>query len=229
MSFFLYKYKMPLLSRGIFSLVYFLFLPLFTLCQPENYAFNDIRSALAEKPKFDWDVDSRNSFIASRRAGILGLRVGVNFDEVVRLGLGYNFLFTSITRDFQEGAGENVLSQDFRLRYGSLYGEYVYYRKQRLKMTLQMLLGIGGSQFKYEDSLGSIKSTSWRTVVLYEPHLIGDYTVLKYLSVGAGLGYRLTYSGDSFSRRSLNSPIYIIRANILIKKLYEDFNNKGQP
>lgn len=218
------KNKMPLL-RGIFCLVLLLLFSIDGQTQYDNAAISDIRAALAEKPRFDWDVDIRNSFIASRRAGIVGFRIGAGFDDIVRLGVGYNFLFTSITRDIQtEGMGEPV-NQNFRLRYGSLYGEYVYYRKNRLKMTLQMLFGLGASQFRHEGNFVKSSTGGWSSVVLYEPHLIGDYTLLKYFSVGAGLGYRLVYSGDSFSRRSLNSPIYIVRANILFKKLYNDLRS----
>lgn len=212
---------MPLLFRGIFC-----FGVIFSSCvfgQKNNPVFIDMREALSAKPAFDWDIDTRNSFIASKRAGVFGIRAGVHFDRIVRLGLGYNFLYTTISEEFftENSGGRRVnAKQRFHMRYGSIYGEYVYYRKNNLKMTIQMLFGAGISQFRFVDSYNVQVKSSWRPVYLYEPHMTGDYKLMKYFSVGAGLGYRIVYSPDKFSRSRLNSPIYIVRANILFRELY---------
>lgn len=225
--FFVNYNKMPLLFRGIFCLLAFYASSVFG--QKDNPVFRDISDALSAKPAFDWDIDTRNSFIASKRAGIVGLTAGVHYDGIVRFGVGYNFLYTTIEEEFvtSNSSGFRVnATQRFHMRYGSIYGEYVYYRERKLKMTIQMLFGAGTSQFRFVDEYNQNVRSERKAVFLYEPHMTGDYRILKYFSVGAGLGYRLVYSPDKFSRTRLNSPIFVFRANILVKELYDSFKSR---
>lgn len=219
---------MPLFYRGIFCLL-LLHCSTSIYGQKGNPVFRDISEALQQKPTFDWDIDTRNSFIAAKRAGVIGFKAGFDFGKSVRFGLGYNFLYTTVREQFvsrnSKGFRVNAL-QRFHMRYGSIYGEYVYYRKNNLKMTVQMLFGAGTSQFRFVDEYSQTIKSPWKAVFLYEPHMTGDYKILRFLSVGAGLGYRIVYSPNKFSRTRLNSPIYIIRANILLKELYDSLKSR---
>ena len=213
---------MPLaLAKGIFLLW---LLPFQLSGQSQNPVVEDIKSAFSEKPEIDFKLETRNSFIASRHAGVLSFRLGLNFDDRIRTGLGYNFLITTVFNELTVTNSvdqREVLSARFKMRYINVYGEYRYYNKNRVELIFHLLGGLGSSNFRYEDAHGVSDKTRNRFVLVYEPYMSGDYRVFKCLGIGAGLGYRLVYSPDRFSRTRLNSPIYIVKTKVYLQELYE--------
>ncbi len=208
--------------KGIFFTCVFM-----SALQVHGQFFEGIRASFNEQPVVDVKIDTRNSFIATRLARISGIKVGLDFGGKVRLGLGYNQLMSRIRdkRIVAENGRREEVNYRYRFWYLSPYMEYTFLEKSPWEASILVLLGAGRSSFTYDDLNGLEVRTPGDFVFLYEPYMTGQYRVLKYLGLGAGVGYRLAYSKDRFSRNQLNSPIYVFKLKVYVAELYDNFKN----
>lgn len=215
---------MPFSRKGIFFVIL-----LISSVNAQAQFFDSIGSSLSYRPALDFKLDSRNSFIAARLARIWGVKVGLDFNHTVKLGLGYNWLSNDINREFSivNSRGEpETASAQFHFRYISAYGEYVFFRKHPWEVSVLVLVGYGRSHLSYFDQYWVHTETPSKGIILYEPYMTAEYRLFTYFGVGAGIGYRLAYSSDRFSRRQLNSPIYVLKVKAYLSDLYRDFVQK---
>ena len=218
--------KMPFKLEGIFCL----FLLLFWFNVELNAQFFDaIEESLISKPTLDAKFDSRNSFIGARYARIFGVKLGLDFDDTFKAGLGYNWLSSDIYRtltvaDFNTNESYEVRAQ-YHLSYFAPYAEYVFYKDDPWEISILVLVGGGWSKYSYWDRYWNHVTTDSKFVLLYEPYMTAQYKVFKYVGVGAGVGYRLAMSSDKFSRTRLNSPIYVFKLKIYASDIYKDLKD----
>lgn len=214
---------MPFNLKGIFF-VLVLFYCSSSSCNAQF--FDAIETSLREKPKFDFKVDTRHSFISARVAKILGVKVGVSYANTTKFGLGYNYLWSKVKNERTIINSKNEresVNATFKFWYLSPYFEYVFYNEDPWEISILALVGGGTSHFKYQDKYGVNYSTDKSFVLLWEPYMTAQYRVLKYFGVGAGIGYRLPLSGDKFSRRQLISPIYVLKMKVYLQEILEEF------
>ncbi len=108
---------MPLSYKGIFFIVIFS-----VCCNLGSYAhfFDSIRTSLKHKPRFDAKIDSRNGFVSENVARIIGLKIGLDFNETFKIGAGYNLLYSNVTKNIfiQNQLNERELVKaDFDFQY----------------------------------------------------------------------------------------------------------------
>ena len=223
----IYKHKeliMPLFYKGIFFISILL---LSFNCQAQF--FDSIRTSLTYKPKLDVKLDSRNGFISASVARIIGLKVGLDYNKTFKIGAGYNFLFSDIKQNVavvDHSGNRNTIQGEYRFQYLALYSEYVFYKNDPWEISILAHFGGGVSRIRYTDLSGNSSNTPSKFVLLYEPYMTAQYKFLKYFGVGAGVGYRLAYSSDQFSRRQLNSPIYVYKFKFFFAEFYQDVLKK---
>jgi hypothetical protein len=83
-------------------------------------------------------------------------------------------------------------------------------------------VGGGRSWDRYIDALGERQTANSAFVLVYEPYMTGMVDVLKYFSVGAGMGFRLVATKSEFSRSRLNTLIYVFKLQIKVGDLLDD-------
>ena len=185
--------------------------------------FDSIATSLTYKPKLDLKFESRNSFFANEWALISGVRVGANFNNTFKAGLGYSWLRKEIQHTISvEGRSTNA---DYFFHYGTAYGEYTFYQVKPFSMSIFASIGGGRSWDRYVDRNGNRQTANSSFVFVYEPYMTGMVDVLKYFAVGGGMGFRLAISGNEFSRRRLNTLIYVFKLNVKISDLMEDLKD----
>lgn len=214
--------KMPFIMKGIF----FAFLSFLSIAgYSQADFFSKISDAVRSDPRLDFKIDSRNSFIGSRYARILGVKVGANYDDVFKVGIGYNMLFSEVrtNRMITNSAGQREhVSARFRMRYVSPYAEYNFYNESPFQLSILVLTGIGSSNFTYQDFYGVENVTPKKINFIYEPYMLGEFKPFKYVGFGAGVGYRLIASGDKYTQRKVNSPIYVFNFKIYFDEIWDD-------
>lgn len=187
--------------------------------------FAGMRESFKHKPKPDVRLDTRNSFITSRVARIRGVKLGLDFNKTVKLGLGYNWLSSDVEvkRSYTAANGEQYAAP-FKLHFGyvSPYFEYTFYRDKRWEFSIPLHLGIGAARFRYTDDVGAEYTTKGVGVLLYEPYMTALYKPIRYLGVGVGTGYRLLLVGNRQLPGNLNSPIYVFKFSFFAGELWND-------
>lgn len=180
-----------------------------------NAQFLDsISEALRKKPALFGTLDTRNTFIGSRRAEISGIRGGLRFNKF-RIGAGYHFLSSANFRYYQiESPVYSGLSYVKReISYIAVFSDYVFHKGRKWEYMVAMQIGAGKSYFGPEIITGHIFDR--RTIVLYEPTISAEYSILKWLGASAKYGYRLAFGADQ-----LTAPIYAIGLDLYWGTIY---------
>lgn len=211
--------KMLFVLKGIFFALFFL------ICQlayvQETQFVEDIKNSMRTEPKLDVRLDIRNSFITTRLARIRGVKLGLDYNSALKLGLSYNWLVSS----FKHRISVSDLEVDAELNYQYIapYVEYAFYRKEPWEVSIPVHFGFGWTNYEYK-TLGQTNRVYPGFIFSYEPYMIGRYTLLKYFALGAGVGYRLTLTANDDLNQNFNSPIYVFKFQVLLGKIWSDLN-----
>lgn len=216
---YMYKTKKPFYTKGFFFAV------LLTLYFQNLQAqfFDSIYTSLKYKPKIDFRLDGKTSFIGSSYARISSIRLGVDFNKTFKLGIGYNWLSNDIHNYLAINNSRNeieLVHNQLKMEYISVYGEYVFFRDKKWEIAIQASLGGGFVYNTYWDKYWIHHEETNSLILVYEPHMMADYKIIRFLGIGGGVGFRLATSNYTVVSNQLNSPIYVYRLKIYIEELY---------
>jgi hypothetical protein len=182
-----------------------------------------LRASIARKAKFTFKFDTRNSFIANRRAEIFGAKLGVEFDKKLRIGGGVHWLTSPLYKrtylTSSSGLADSVDAQ-LSFRYFAYYIEYVFYKTDRWELSIPFQLGAGDSRYRY-DYEGNSHVAGKKMVVLYEPGISTQYKVFRWLGAGADVGLRVMVVNNKAIKENFNSPMYAFKVLIWYDELYK--------
>lgn len=181
----------------------------------EKDLFQKIEESLETKPKFYISFDNKNSFISNRSGWFLGAKVGLEYDNIFRIGIGFNGLYnktySTYINDIKKT--EEVLS----FNYISIFAEYIFKNNKRYEFSLPISLGFGYSW------LGDLKtSNTSQFQLLYEAQLNGMYFPVQFFGIGAGLGYRLMLKNNEYIDEQFTAPIYSLKVKLILGKIFKN-------
>lgn len=185
---------------------------------------DSIEQHFEAKPKFSARFDSRNSFIAAQNARIFGIKIGWEYNEAIKLGIGYNRLNSKISEPKyflnDETMNFDTLESILKFEYLSPFFEYVFFKTKRWEHAISVQIGIGNSRYEYFDKKGITHFENYRPVVLYEPAMTTQFKIFPWIGIGAGVGYRLILIGNRQINKNFNSPVYILRIKVFLGDIY---------
>ena len=56
---------------------------------------------------------------------------------------------------------------------------------------------------------------------LLEVSMLAEYRLLRWLGLGAGVGYRQMLTSDAILRKNFNGPLYIVKVKIYFHEVYK--------
>lgn len=179
----------------------------------------ELKQAIREKPKLELRLDSRNSFINQSGVRVYGLKVGVQFDNKLSFGLGYNQLWSEVNNSIEY---KNVEHRS-KLRFYNIspYVSYVFYRDEKWELSIPVQFGFGSSFYENTEKFGPDKIYQ-KFVISYEPAISFQYRFLKYFGAGLGIGYRLMLKPNRALEERFTSPVYIFKTKIYFQDLLQD-------
>jgi len=206
------KLKNPYLrTMRIFFVILFCAAEITLLAQPVNLQ-NSFKGVFDEKPKATAKWDTWGTFIGGRTFNTQALKVGAEFNEILVLGVGYNWLSNGVYKNVNV-QGVNNLSE-FELRYFGPYAELDFFKSGHWKGTLPIQLGFGKSFLKYNDAEGNRIKLNEGRVILYEPAMSFSYDIANLFEVGAGFGYRIMLENNKSIDQPLTSPNFVLRLSL---------------
>ena len=183
---------------------------------------DSIKVALKSKPRLSFRFDNRHSFVSTTSAKINAVKFGLEYDYVFRMGLGYNQLYSTITRGEvlrNNGIPYDTVTSLLKLWFINAYSEYVFFLTKRWEFSVPLQLGVGYSKFNY--TYNGEKFTNRRHLIAnYEAGISGHYKLIPGLGVGAGIGYSLMLIDNPAINENFNTPIYSFRIKIFLVDLY---------
>ena len=150
----------------------------------------DFRTSFKTNPKLDVKLDTRFSFIAASDIRTTGAKIGLSFNREFKMGLGYNRLISpsksSIIKD------DVRYKADLYYEYISPYLEYIYHNSKRWEFNISIQFGIGRGYYQYFNAQTEAKEKVNQSFILsYEPSMLIDYKIVRWVGIGSGIGYRL--------------------------------------
>ena len=188
----------------------------------QNNHVDSIKTALKTKPKLVLKLDSKFSFVSNQLVSMRGVKVGLNYNNKVKFGLGYSWMKNNFVFD---NASEQINNETYGLRYSyiSLFGDYNFHNKGHWSFIGNT--GIALVKIGYQDIIQ--KQIDYQSFgFVFEPSMIAEYRVLNYFIIGSGLGYRFVFRERKNIREQFTAPIFILRFKIDFNKIYGDYLKK---
>ncbi len=183
----------------------------FVTLRTEAQLFDSIQNAFTYQPKPLAKLEARNAFVTSSYAKMKSVKIGVNYHNKVRLGIGYTWMKSDYFVTHQADSSE------LKFGYGLGFFEYAFFQSKHWNLEIPAQLGIGRVAYKSEDQL---RAHQW--VPVWEPAMTMEYLFLKYFGVGFGAGYRVVFKSKSPISEQFTSPIYIFKFKVNFGDIYQD-------
>jgi hypothetical protein len=189
-----------------------------------------IKADLNIKPIFHYKFDSRSAFIGNRNANVWGIKIGIGYNRRLRFGIGYNYLKSRLPAKvnlIEPQTGEPIRTR-LRMRYMSIYAEYVYFRKNKWELSVPVQLGIGSTKYVAFVNPENNYQSAGHLVLLYEPCLSVNYRIVPFVAVGTEMGLRLALIKNRNVKEQLTAPIYVFKVIVYWADMINYFwpNNK---
>lgn len=182
-------------------------------------------------PSFFIALDSHNSFIATKPAGIEGFKFGLSYNDRFKLGVGLYRLASSMK--ITEIIVNDTINTDLHFNYFNSFVEYVFYQPLHSKwqFSVPVYLGFGSSYLDYTNVSGEYVREKERLVILLESAIEGDYKIYKWFGIGFGAGLRVMLKSNQEIDKNFTEPIYQFGIKIFPDEIYssvfsEKRNNK---
>ncbi|MGB6035173.1 MAG: hypothetical protein WBG42_02810 [Cryomorphaceae bacterium] len=176
------------------------------------------------KLKPDFSFDARRTLFQNRWVLVGGLKFGVEYRRIHRIGIGVYFLNTRIFDEDVEFILEaNKIEYDFE--YSTLYYDRVLYFDKRWEFGGTLHLGGGKINTFYQNelnpnerNLGPVLNFSVAELGAY-----GEYNVLYWLSLSAGVGYRQVFGLEYDLGGDFSSAIFVVNLRLKLIKLARSY------
>jgi len=186
---------------------------------------------MKQRPVLFGKIGTRNSFIDNNRAQVLGVQLGLNYANNVRMGVGYNQLYSSSSvfdkQLFFKNRNNitNLATANLQLAYFSIWAEYVYYRNHKWQLSIPFQIGMGQAYYKYTIN-NETKKVDKNFIFVYEPAVSVEYKIVKWVGVGTDIGFRFIATNYSQLDQKLNSPTYAFKLLIYYNEIYRSLSPK---
>ncbi len=173
--------------------------------------------------KTDFGLDARRTLFQKNWIAVGGLRLGVQYRRIHRIGFGFYFLNPRIfVTEFDFPITEDVVEYDFG--YTSIYYERVLYFDRKWEFGAGLHLGNGRVNVFYNPE--RLNNRVLHDVIPFnmtELAMSGEYKILYWVSIGAGAGYRRVWGAPKSLRNSFSSPIFVVSLQLKFFKLARSF------
>jgi hypothetical protein len=196
----------------------------------EAQILEEIGESFRKKPKFFFNFTQYNSFINKQPANVSGIKAGLEFNDKVRLGVGYGWLNSDIVDriDITKNDLSYQTNGQLKFNFVSTSFEYEFYSNYPWHISVPLVVGAGGAHYEYIDRMTKERTnTNNFPVVLFEPTINAQYNIIDWVGVSGGLGYRFTMNATMDLKRNFCSPIYVIQLKIFFDEIYRDLFPNG--
>ncbi len=175
------------------------------------------------KLKPDIRLDAKRTLFQQNWIAIGGLRLGVQYRRVHKLGLGFYFLNTRIfVSDFEYNINTDVVEYDFK--YNSIYYDRTLFFNKHWDLGASLNLGGGDITARYQpEGTNYYENLDEIPFSVTELSAIGSYNILHWLGIGGSFGYRRIWARSPSVDKSFSSPIFAISLQLRVTKLVRSF------
>ena len=179
-----------------------------------------------KRPKLFLQLERFNTLVDGKGANLGGIRGGLEFGKKYRIGIGYYNLNSDIIEYIhltpEEAVDAPADSVKGKLFMGCvpLCLEYIFYNKGKWQFSIPLHIGVGNTYFEYFNKYNETKSVRDHSIILADIIIAGQYKIVKWVGIGAGIGYSKIVVVNPSVERNLSSPMYSIGLKIFLGEIY---------
>jgi hypothetical protein len=193
-----------------FKLFFFILLFITSLYSQENEP---------KKWKFAFQLDNRFSSIKKNDIVVFGAKVGVQYKNMTRFGVGTSFILNPVTIEyFNKKAGADD-TNTINFWYVSFFNDWILYKNLHWECFITEQIGFGKPSFVREINDEIVRDVN---VSLYINEISGqiNYKIKPWIGIGAGFGYRNCLNNNQSLKNTFNAPIYIAKIIIYPEAIF---------
>ena len=170
----------------------------------------------ADKPRFFFQLNNRGSFVQNKTAATTSLLLGLSYSKRVKAALTSGKVSSKVYKQMQ--ITDTTITGTLGMWFIGGHFEYSYFKSNKWEISIPIDLAITFSNFSYKYG-NNLYITPSRPGIMYEASTTVIYKPFYLIGIGGGVGYRISYFGDSFLTRSFTSVVY----NLEFKVYFGDF------
>jgi hypothetical protein len=161
-----------------------------------------------KKWKVIFQLDNRFSSIRKNDITVFGAKVGFQYKNLTRFGIGTSFILNPVTIDYFNKRTATDETNKINFWYISLFNDWILYKNQHWECFITEQIGFGKPSFVKEVNDEIVKDVN---VNLFINEISGqiNYKVKLWIGIGAGFGYRNDLNKSQLLQSTFNAPIYI--------------------
>jgi len=207
------------ISSHFFGVGFFLFsfLCFNSLVGQQSY-FDSFKNTLSSEPTLLVKADFKHSFISNQLIAMRGIKVGLNYSDTLKVGVGYSWMKNNFKFDNPNLIINNE-NYDLKYSYLSVFFDYSFLQHNKWNYILSSDFAIGKFAYKNRASHRTDYSSFG---LVFEPSVAAEYRTLKYVILGFGLGYRFVLRNKNSVTENFAAPLFILRVKLDFSNIYKD-------
>ncbi|NQY66250.1 MAG: hypothetical protein HRT72_00775 [Flavobacteriales bacterium] len=189
--------------------------------KPSESASKGLEDGL-KKGKLYIGGDGRTSFAFNQTVKFGGFRIGWEAFDRHRFGISFHELKEpiEISVELDPFTQPGLKRIYFDYEYFCLFYEPIFYTSNRLQLSAPVHWGRGTLSRSYKDALGRLHEYDSGVSKMAEISFAAEYRLLRWLSLGTGVGYRFQRRSTAVERKALNAPMVALHFHFLMKELW---------
>jgi hypothetical protein len=182
-----------------------------------------------KKVKMILSFDGRRSFIQNQNVKIGGLRIGIQYKNLVRTGIGFYGFDKPIQTpiEFQGNNEQTKANETLQYGYATIFFEPILYKIRKWEISLPLSLGGGDARISILDSSQKILESRVGKTGFFEGAIYAENRVFWWAGIGLGAGYRRVLNTEIIEGKRLNGPYYQIAIKIYLGEIARKIFRKG--
>ena len=174
------------------------------------FSFSVFGQEFPKKWKFAFQFDNRFSKIRNNEVTVFGAKLGLQYKNLTRFGLGGSFILNPIYIEYFNKKSNQNETNKISFWYLSIFNEWILYKNKNIECYITEQVGYGKPNFTKEINNDIISDVN---VPLYINEISGqlNYKINSWVGIGVGVGYRNLWNKKTVLNSTFNAPIYIAK------------------
>lgn len=183
-------------------------------------ASNFSQENIPKKWKFAFQLDNRFSSIRNTDITIFGAKVGLQYKNLTRFGVGASFIVNPVTIEYFNKKLKVQETNVLNFWYLSFFNDWILYKSNHWECFLTEQMGTGNPSLKREVNDEVVANINVR-LLLNEISGQVNYKINNWIGVGAGIGYRNILNNNPQLKNNFDAPIYIAKIIIYPETIFK--------
>ena len=183
-------------------------------------ASNFSQENIPKKWKFAFQLDNRFSSIRNTDITIFGAKVGLQYKNLTRFGVGASFIVNPVTIEYFNKKLKVKETNVLNFWYLSVFNDWILYKSNHWECFLTEQMGTGNPSLKREVNDEVVANINVR-LLLNEISGQVNYKINNWIGVGAGIGYRNILNNNPQLKNNFDAPIYIAKIIIYPETIFK--------